>query len=55
MKLTISKYRGRKKLFEQDFGKKEKFFINVYDNDGNAKFQTYCTVESLISELAKDW
>jgi hypothetical protein len=55
MTLSISKYRGRKNLLEKEFGDKEKFYINILDNDGQPKYQGYFTVESLLNRLTKDF
>lgn len=55
MKLIISKYRGRKQLIEKKFGKNEQFYINVFDNNGQAKYQGYFTVKSLVNRLTKDF
>lgn len=55
MKLIFSKYRGRKLIAEKDFGEKEKFYINILDNNGKPKYQGYFTVESLLNRLTKDF
>ena len=55
MKLLFSKYRNRKLIAEKEFGKKEKFYINILDDNGQPKYQGYFTVESLLNRLTKDF
>ena len=55
MQLKVSKYRGRQLLIEKEFGQREKFFINIFDNEGKPKYQGYFTVESLLNRLTKDF
>lgn len=55
MKLSISKYKGKKLIIEKEFGKKERFFINIDENDGYPIYQGCFTVESLLNRLTKDF
>ena len=55
MKISLSKYRGRKNLLENEFGDKERFYINILYNNGQAKYQGVFTVESLLNRLTKDF
>ena len=55
MKLIFSKYKGRKLISEKEFGKKEKFYLNILDDNGQAKYQGYFTVESFLNRITKDF